>query len=170
MIHILAPGPSASQELADRLHGERLIVVGNAYQLAPWAEALVANDVKWWREHPDAIKFEGRKFSANRVKGTELVKAGRCNLNSGTLALIVAVTELGATQLRMHGFDFHGTHFFGPYKNGCSNTTQASRNKHKSQMKAWRLANPKVEVINCTPGSELTCFPFGEFQRLNHAA
>src|SRR5690606_15732040 len=134
----------------------------NAYELAPWAEALVANDVNWWRKHPEALKFEGWKFSANRVKGVELAKGGRCNLNSGTLALIVAVTEYKATQIRMHGFDFHGTHFFGPYKNGCGNTSKARRNKHKNQMRSWRVANSKIEVVNCTPGSELTCFPMGE--------
>lgn len=158
-VAILAPGPSASAALAETLKGKRLIVVGNAWELAPWAVALVANDRAWWAKHPDAMQFQGAKYSANRVRGVEMVANGRPNLNSGTLAMIVAVYHLGATAIQLHGFDFHGTHFFGPYTNGLSNTPQASRNRHMNQMRAWRAANPKVAVTNCTPGSALTVFP-----------
>ena len=42
-VAILAPGPSASAAVAETLKGKRLIVVGNAWELAPWAEALVAD-------------------------------------------------------------------------------------------------------------------------------
>ena len=163
-VAILAPGPSASAALAETLKGKRLIVVGNAWELAPWAEALVANDRAWWAKHPDAMQFQGAKYSANRVRGVELVANGRPNLNSGTLAMIVAVHHLGATAIQLHGFDFHGTHFFGPYTNGLRNTAQHQRKQHLQQYERWGRANKAVEVVNCTPGSAMACFPVARLE------
>ena len=40
---LLAPGPSASAELAERLRGFPLGVVGNAFELAPWADFIFVN-------------------------------------------------------------------------------------------------------------------------------
>jgi hypothetical protein len=149
-----------SRDLADRVRGNKVCAVGNAYELAPWADVLVANDIKWWEKHPDAHKFSGRKFSANKIKGVEQVTPvtfGSLS-NSGVLGLDV-VRNLGATRVVMLGFDMHGTHFFGPYKNGCSNTSKQKRETHKNQFKQWKKRNPKVEVLNATEGSALKCFP-----------
>ena len=162
---VLAPGPSMSQALADRVRGLGVVVaVGNAYELAPWADALVANDLTWWNEHPEARKFAGKKFCTKTLSGT-VRHRGRtvgADSNSGTLGMDVAVEVFKATEVVLLGFDFHGTHFFGRYTNRCSNTTPASRKKHIRQMKAWQLVHRKIRVVNCTPGSALTVFPFGE--------
>lgn len=163
---VLAPGPSMSLKLAERVRGENVIAVGNVFQLAPWAAALVANDKPWWENHPEAKKFSGRKFCTKTVSGTERHR-GRTvkgDSNSGTLGLDVAVEVFKATEVILLGFDFHGTHFFGRYTNGCSNTTEASRRTHMRQMKAWRLVHRNVRVINCTPGSALKVFPMGNME------
>src|SRR5690606_17149021 len=123
---LLAPGPSASQALADSLRGGFVGVVGNAYELAPWANFMAATDRKWWEKHPAAMRFAGRRFTAHRIDGTERPPNSQTNWNSGVLALEVAV-HLGATVIRLHGFDMHGTHFFGPYTNGLKNTSQTNR-------------------------------------------
>lgn len=163
---LLAPGPSMSQELADSVRGHRVGVVSNAYELAPWADFLAATDSSWWRSFPSALEFEGDKFSPNHVKGVERVKAGLINssINSGVLGLECAKRK-GATRIMMVGFDMHGSHFFGEYKNGLKNTSLARRRQHIVQFKQWARGNKHIDVINCTPGSHLKVFPFGDLSR-----
>jgi hypothetical protein len=161
-IVLLAPGPSMSQGLADSLRGHVVGVVSNCFLLAPWADFLVAQDRQWWLKHPEAQQFKGRKFSANRmIPGVERVERSFTNWNSGVLALQVCV-QLGAASIRLYGFDMRGTHFFGPYTNGLSNTTPSRRAVHLNQYAVWARRNPGIQVINCTPGSALQCFPFEE--------
>jgi hypothetical protein len=160
-IDLLGPGPSASASLAERLRGRRVGVVGNAFQLAPWAEFLAASDVQWWDMHPDAMRFQGARYTAHRKAGLQQLPGARTNWNSGVLGLAVAAS-LGATLVRLHGFDLHGSHFFGPYTNGLRNTAPARRQIHQLQFAQWARQNPHVRVVNCTPGSALRCFEFDE--------
>lgn len=106
-------------------------VVNNAYQLAPWADFIAATDSAWWRANPEALALPGRKFTMHEVAGVERMKIDSLHAvcNSGVLALEVAKT-FGATRIELYGFDMHGTHFFGPYVNGLSNTTPAQRERH----------------------------------------
>lgn len=159
--HLCAPGPSMSQELVDGLKGKRVGVVGRVFELAPWADVLVANDEEWWVKYPEAFAFKGRKFSANRIAGVEVCEPGASNLNSGTLAL-QALSNLGATTIYLHGFDHHGSHYFGPYDNGLVNTPDHARLIHLRQFQGWAAMNRHVNVVNCTKGSALDCFPFAE--------
>lgn len=159
-IILLAPGPSASQALADSVRGHRLGVVGNAFQLAPWAEFIAASDRGWWRKHPEASKLECPKYSMTEWPDTVKVSVPYLGqvCNSGVLALEVA-KNLGVTRIILLGFDMRGTHFFGQYTNGLRNTTPTQRAQHHRQYEQWAKANRSVEVINCTKGSALTCFP-----------
>jgi hypothetical protein len=149
-----------SLDLAESLRGRSVGVVGNCFELAPWADFLAANDKQWWWKHPQALEFRGRKFSANRIDGVEQAGKSRTCWNSGVLALQVAV-NLGAEVIRLHGFDMQGTHYFGPYTNGLANTRPHRREVHKKQYQVWARLNRNVKVINCTPGSALDCFPRG---------
>jgi hypothetical protein len=81
--------------------------------------------------------------------------------NSGVLALDT-VRNLGATSVVLLGFDMHGTHFFGQYTNGCGNTTVQRREVHHRQYRQWAQRNKSIEVLNCTKGSALDCFPMRE--------
>ena len=156
---LLAPGPSASADQAERVRGLRLGVVGCAYQLAPWADFIASTDAAWWRKYPEAKNLPGLKFSMHHVAGvTKVAIPGLGVCNSGVLALECAKRQ-GAERILLFGFDMHGSHFFGRYENGLSNTTDAKRAVHFRQYEAWRKANPQIEVINCTAGSALRCFP-----------
>lgn len=153
-----------SQGLADSLRPENCIVVGNCYQLAPWAMALCAQDHSWWRKHHDAREFAGRKFSANRIDGVEQMRCDGLlgtHSNSGALALIVAWLIFKATDIELHGFDMQGTHYFGPYQD-LRNTSPDRFNEFQKQFAqiGVRLGNKGVRVVNRTPGSALRCFPF----------
>lgn len=157
-IVLIAPGPSMNQELAASFIGRRVGVVGNCWELAPWAEFLVANDRAWWQAYPRAKLFEGRKFSANRITGVEKVDGMEPSHNSGVLALEVAV-RLGARRIELHGFDMRGSHYFGDYQNGLTNTSEPRRARQLAQFAAWAARHPHIKVINRTPGSALACFP-----------
>jgi len=163
--HLLAPGPSASRALALRLP-HPFGVVNNAWTLAPNAEFLAAVDMDWWRHYPAALEFAGKKFSIHKVPRTIQVKMPV--VNSGVLALECARRE-GATRIFLHGFDARGSHFFGPYANGLKNTPPKQRALHAGQFQHWGKANRRtVEVINCTPGSALRCFPMASADDLAH--
>lgn len=152
---LLAPGPSATKALAESITGN-LGVINNAYELAPWADFIAATDRDWWRHNPKAMECEGQKFSCHIIHGVE--KLPISVVNSGVLALECA-KRLGATEIRLYGFDMHGTHFFGPYTNGLKNTPPDKRRKHIKQYGYWAKSNRnKIDVINCTPGSVLRCF------------
>lgn len=122
---------------------------------------MVAADRGWWLKHPEAFPFEARKFcSFPNVIGTEHTGLPP-ETNSGVAALEVA-KRLGAKSIRLYGFDMHGTHFFGSYTNGLRNTSDLRRTVMLAQFSDWTRANRHVEVINCTPGSAIQCFPNGE--------
>lgn len=157
---LLAPGPSANRQQAQqvRASGIPLGVISSAFPLARWADFIAATDSAWWRSYPDAKHLPGRKFSIHAVPGVEKIRVpGWVSCNSGVLGLECA-KRLGATRILLLGFDMHGTHYFGEYTNGLSNTRPEKRRMHLSQYKTWRKRNPGIEVINCTSGSVLTCF------------
>lgn len=157
---LLAPGPSMSQALADRAKGHNVGAVGNSYTLAPWADFLAATDRAWWDKHPDAKVFAGKRYSPNCLPWVEQVRNGAVSssTNSGVLALECAKRN-GATRILLLGFDMHGSHFFGPYSNGLRNTTDSRRRQHLVQYAQWARVNKGIEVLNCTEGSALKCFP-----------
>jgi hypothetical protein len=167
---LLAPGPSATAEQAEAVHAARipLGVISSAYPLAPHAAFIAATDSKWWRAYPDALKSPAKKFTMHSVRGVEHVRIRGFNAaNSGVLGLEVAKRQ-GATRILLLGFDMHGTHFFGRYTNGLTNTVEKRRRIHLQQYLAWSRRNPAVEVINCTPGSALECFPRADVNEFLH--
>lgn len=158
MFAVLCTGPSMSQAVADSVRHLRVIAVNGTHELAPWADALVANDTSWWNKNPQAMQFAGRKFSGNRIKGVERIEHFESCMCSGVLALEVA-KRMGAKKIIILGADFHGSHYFGDYANGLANTTDTRRRMHAAQFKTWKRGNPMVSVFNCTEGSKLECFP-----------
>lgn len=155
---LLATGPSMSQALADRVAHMPRVVVSNAYELAPDADALVSSDAAWWRVHRAATEFKGRKFSIGYVSDVERLQLPSSS-NSGLLAMHVAAL-LGATRLLLLGYDMAGSHYFGPHPTPLQNTTPDRFDILKRQFARWA----GVPVINCTPGSALDCFPRGRIE------
>lgn len=161
---VLATGPSMTQAVADRVRGKcRVVAVSDAYQLAPWADALVSQDRKWWDHHPEALQFAGRKFSTNRIPGVEQVaiRILQTGTNSGLVAMEIA-RLLGAKRLLLLGFDLQGSHYFGPHPAPLRNTSEARFVQMLRQFSRWDQG--RVEVINCTPGSRLKRFPMANLE------
>lgn len=74
----------------------------------------------------------------------------------------MAAVELGAARVLLLGFDMRGAHYFGPHRAPLKNTDAARFEKFKRQFAAYRP--PGVEIINCTPGSALSCYPLGQLE------
>lgn len=162
---VIATGPSLTQEQIDKVKDTcRVIVVNDAYKLAPWAECLVAQDYEWWNHHKDAYHFAGRKFSTHEIPGVDkLDRNGMISnsTNSGLVAIELA-KRLGATKIVMLGFDMHGTHYFGQHPEGLHNTPPGRFTRFMQAMEVWRMMNQSLDVVNCTPGSALKVFRTNE--------
>lgn len=164
---ILCTGPSMSQAVADSVRHLRVIAVNKAFELAPSAEALAANDHAFWRTYPDAHQFAGRKFSASTIKGVEKVHGAQSCWSSGCLALHVA-KQLGAKRILLLGMDFRGGHYFGEYVGACKRSAETKWQMHRVQFARWRAANRRIEVLNCTPGSALDVFSMANLSDCLH--
>jgi len=158
-----------SQSLAGDVRGKcGVIAVSDAFRLAPWADALVSNDARWWRANPDAHSFQGRKFSYEWVRGVEPIKAKnpyRIGINSGLRAMTVAQDVYHATRLLLLGFDLQGTHYFGPHTKRDPRTGTKLPNTDEKKFARFIKEFDKwtgCEVLNCTPNSALTRFPFAD--------
>lgn len=156
---ILATGESMSQEIADQVRGKvKVMAISNAYEIAPWADALASNDSKWWRHHPKAMEFQGGKFCAGRLDGVKRIGPEgmySSSSNSGLFGMRVAA-KLGATKLLLLGFDMRGSHYFGLHPEPLRNTTAARFKYFLKQFDYW----DGCDVVNCTPKSALKKFPF----------
>ena len=175
---VLATGESMSQELADYVRDRRAagackaIAVCNAYELAPWADALVCNDKRWWLYHKSALKFAGRKYSGQHVDGALKIPYDARfvgGLNSGLQGCRVAA-RMGATRILLLGVDMHGTHYFGKHPEKDAKGRPLLRNTKPDKFKIFvkqfdRWRPPLPPIVNCTPGSALKRFPFSDIRK-----
>lgn len=164
---VLATGPSLTQEVVESVRARcHVVAVSDSYRLAPWADAMASTDAKWWKAHPEAMEFPGRKFTAApdfiRLEGVERLPVDTAT-NSGLLGLMVAV-KMGATRVLLCGLDMHspGDHFFGRHPAPLRHSEQRHLDLHKRQFSAYRPRG--VQIVNCTPGSALSVYPMGNLE------
>lgn len=181
---VAATGPSLTQEVADRCKGIQAIAVSDAFRLMPWADVLYSCDAKWWNHHNGAPRFRGEKWSchgsANRNNKRDVARKYGLNLvhgrdgdgfslnpefvhygrNSGFQAINLAIL-FGARRVVLVGFDMRlvakRRHFFGDHEGPLTNYGDPKRWLPEFAKAAKRLP-PEIRIINCTPGSALTCF------------
>lgn len=171
---VMATGPSLTPAQCHlvRQAGVAAIAVNDAYRLAPWADVLYAADAQWWHAHAqDALKFSGLKLTADRtvtyrhvIKMKQTGKEGydpepgcvRTGGNSGYQALHVAI-QAGARRVVLLGYDMGGAHFFGRHPHPLRNTPEHA---FANWIRRFPALNGRgAEIVNCTPGSALTCYP-----------
>ncbi|MDH5244817.1 MAG: hypothetical protein OEW98_00075 [Betaproteobacteria bacterium] len=183
----VATGPSLTAADVDYCRGKaRVIVVNDAYRLAPWADALYACDVKWWRWHEGVPSFTGPKWSLDhsawvgqaqkypdvqRLRNTGPsglehdptgLKNGR---NSGYQAVNLAV-HYGAARIILLGYDMQPSggqaHFFGEHPNKQQSPYDQFRRQFLTLVKP--LQKKHIAVINCTRRTVLTAFPCADLR------
>jgi len=70
---LVASGPSLTREdVAYCRERARVLVVNDAWQYAPWADALYACDAKWWNHHQGVPQFQGQRWTAVSMPGGKL--------------------------------------------------------------------------------------------------
>ena len=164
----------------------KTIAVNDSHRVAPWADMMYAADHKWWRHHDWCRAFRGERWTQDRgpqgwvddasAQGLEIV-ACRHQLelstdphyiasgwNSAFQAMNIAVLQ-GATRVLLLGVDLHdggGAHFFGEHPPGLQRKSPWATFRKAFTISAPILAGIGVEVINCSPTSALTCFPYME--------
>lgn len=151
---------------------------------------LYACDAKWWDcSGPQIGEFYGQRWSSHNetrrkndnkqaaaaTHGLNLVNGedgdgfcfdlGRIHYgdNSGFQAINLAL-QFGCERIFLIGFDMSHSgkrHFFGDHPKACA---KDSNYRHFIGYfdNAARLLPGGIEIINCTPGSALRCFPRGE--------
>ena len=140
--------------------------------MAPWADLLYASDAQWWRVNAQqALKFPGIKASCTEVEyravhhikntGVEGFDPNpdclRNGGNSGYAAIHIAI-HAKASRIILLGYDMGGAHWFGQHEGGLRNTDSGTFQRWIPRFTG--LIGRGSEIINCTPGSALTCFPF----------
>lgn len=188
---VAGSGPSLTQTQCDLRRGVKTIAVNDAHRLLPDADILYACDARWWNEYDGMLSFAGERWSSHNAGGQDdKIKVGeRWGLtliagrhspgfstnptrihygeNSGFQALNLAIL-LGAKRILLIGFDMrnHGTpvkplrHFFGQHPKELRNSDPSIF--IKNFVEAAKRIPKGVQIINCTPGSALPCFPFAD--------
>jgi len=181
---VAATGPSLTPAVAAQCVGQHVVAVNDAYRLFPAADVLYACDPDWWELHQGCPGFAGEKWSShdplnNNDKlataqrfGLRLVggrdgegfsfdpKAVHYGSNSGFQAINLALL-MGVRRVLLVGFDMHsraGRHFFGDHPEPLSNYMRFET-LVPTFRRAAALLPPDRQIINCTPGSALDCFP-----------
>lgn len=183
-VAVLASGPSMSAEVAARIRAACIptVVVNTTFRLAPWAELLYAADHEWWKHTPGALQFEGLKVSVCPVAGVsdphdgvhllrETGKNGfdpdpsciRTGRNSGYQAVHIAA-QAGAKRILLCGMDFQNGHWHPEHEAPLRTTHPDFYDIFRAHFQTLvdPLVERGVEVLNCTPGSALRCFPFAD--------
>ncbi len=188
-VAVLAPGPSLSADIADQVFcatkpaNIKTICVNDAHRLCPWSDILYGADNDWWRFYDGVQDFQGVRLATAQHVGEPMwtyanqagidIIPGCCGEtfslawplihyghNSGFQAVNVAI-HLGGDPIILIGFDMQGSHFFGHHPRGLN-----ARSDYSPFLAAFNQAAeslpPNINIINCTPGSRLKCFPFGD--------
>ncbi len=176
----MASGPSLTQADADVCRGRaRVIVVNDAWRLAPWADALYGAG-HWFRHYKGVPEFAGLTFgiegNAGYPKGAIVLRnTGREGLerdpsglktgaNSGHQAIGLAV-HLGARRILLLGYDCQrgatGHHFFGNHPQALNQTSDALYLEWRRNFGTLvaPLAQLGIAVVNCSRRSALPYWP-----------
>jgi hypothetical protein len=176
----LGCGPSLTRLDVEYCRGKATVIaVNNAWEYAPWADALIASDHAWWKFHHGVPEFRGRKFclepAAAAFPGVQVLRntgdagietdpAGlRTGRNTGAAAINLAV-HLGATRIVLLGYDMEAkdearSHFFGAHPRGLRGGSPYALFRAMLGTMAEPLANAGVVVFNSSAHTALTCFP-----------
>lgn len=183
---IVASGPSAKDVPLHLAQGKaKVIVINSSWKLAPWADMLFACDHKWWLMTKGWQDFAGLKVTIDKgaskkydlhyvhcLKGDDRIQLEPKGVvgwggNSGFHCLNLAI-QFKAKRVLLVGYDMRvdkGVHWHGNHPNGMHNPTIGTVSRWRRAVDgAARVAKSEgVEVLNCSPISELQSYPKVDF-------
>ena len=185
---VVASGPSLTDEqIALVEHSDVLtIAVNNSYEKLQHPDAVYACDYLWWKFNhmkakqniprrqlwtQDRAAAEQFQLSHIQWEGKDgLGKRGlRVNGNSGAGAINLAY-HFGARRILLVGMDMKPgpngeKHWHPDHPKPLVQGQQFEEWRKKMGVLAADLKTEGVTVVNCTPGSALTCFPMGDLEQ-----
>lgn len=181
-VAVLASGESMNASIAEQLLGKvQVITINNTFQLAPWADLIYAADARWWDVHrKEVLKKDGLKVSISETQYSEVLKLHnsgpvgfdpnpanlRTGSHSGYQAVHLAI-HTGASRILLCGYDMHGKHWHPEHKTPLRTTDKDRYPIWVTKYSELKKEMPKqVEIINCTLGSAIKCFPFAELSEV----
>lgn len=185
---VVASGPSLTDEqIALVEHSDVLtIAVNNSYAKLQHPDVVYACDYLWWKLNhmkakqniprrqlwtQDRAAAEQFQLSHIQWEGKDgLGKRGlRVNGNSGAGAINLAY-HFGARRILLVGMDMKPgpngeKHWHPDHPKPLVQGQQFEEWRKKMGVLAADLKTEGVTVVNCTPGSALTCFPMGDLEQ-----
>ena len=187
---VVASGPSLTDRQVVLVENSSAftIAVNSSYEKLWTPEAIYACDYLWWKHNHMAakrhIKGERQRLWTQDLAAAEqfhlshirweakdgLGKRGlRVNGNSGAGAINLAY-HFGARRILLVGMDMKPgpngeKHWHPDHPKPLVQGQQFEEWRKKMGVLAKDLKDEGVEVINCTPGSALTCFPTSDLEQ-----
>mgnify|MGYP000647434298 CR=1 FL=1 len=174
----LASGPSLTPEdcAIVRERGLPAVVTNTTFRMAPWADALIGHDLKWWTVYDSEVRaaFTGAKLCCSVVpKGIDAVNAlpflpGRGFGNSGTAAIALAI-HAGAKRVLLLGYDSQRgpngrAHWHDAHPAPLGDAKSLPKWGPKFAIVAALAKQKRVEVLNCSRSTALKAFPLATLE------
>lgn len=186
---IVGTGPSAATLPLHLAAGRcKCVAIKSAWKLADWADILYGIDVDWWLANRGAPGFNGLKVTPSptaarlfRLRQSRTKLGARilldpigtvgCGLrhgggHSGWQAINLAV-QLGSRRIVLVGFEMRGGRFNGR-EAGVARLDPGRIERWRKEMDeaAGEFTSIGCEVINATPDSALTAYPYQPFEEV----
>lgn len=187
---ILASGPSLSVEQCDAVRAWRgddplrkVMTINTTFRRAPWADLLYACDGEWWKVYQEevTITFTGERWTqdvdAAKNFGLKLMKSRRDKglstepgmINQGESSGYQAIGlcwQAKASTVYLLGYDNHGDHWHGKHPSPLNKANPYPTWARNYAPMAGQCKAAGLEVINCTPKSQLKAFPMRDWQEV----
>lgn len=166
-IVICASGPSLTLDDCQVVisSGIKIIAVNSTWQVVPECNYIYSGDYLWWKVNYNQISSKAERWSCN-VKACHHYNLNiyepdyRGSYNSGQRAILFAAS-LGVEKIILLGFDCSlqsGVHWHGKHLQTGNPGENCIRLWHYHFQMVSKHLNNKVEIINCSRNTELTCF------------
>lgn len=120
---------------------------------------------RWTGSIKAAGQFNLRHIDTRMAPGLNPIpgvinEGGPAGASSGFQATGLAITQFHATRVLLLGFDMKGGHWHGEHPEPLTNVAPAGMPPFAEAFATMvpMLKDMGVEVVNCTPGSAITCF------------
>lgn len=177
--YVIGGGPSAATFDFDRLWGQKVIAVNDAFHEVPWAQILFFMDRPWFEANIQALaKFphiiattKGEPFiHSSRVKYIKNAAydylpddpGQTVYANNAGLGATILATKLGVSRIILVGFDMKKVEGRNNYHDR-NIKSDVRGSLYNNFYRAWEYRaeqiREKAEVINACPESRLDFFP-----------
>lgn len=167
-IGVCASGPSLCRNDVYRLRDKKIpvITVNSSWMIYPDCQYIFAGDDSWWNDNYQLIDSQAQRWTCSKTAAllygiNYFENTYEDTFNSGLMAIIFAMS-LGAENIILLGYDCsleNGVHWHGRHSRLHNPTGHSIRRWKIEFEKMTSLISKRVNIVNCTPESRLSCFP-----------